>query len=98
MLRRAPLAIGVLLASACTEIVGAGEYKVGDGTDVDNPCGPDEVLTDERSCAEVGVPADQCGEGFEPAPSEGCMVVLPEAECTENSFAYPGLPDCAFRP
>ena len=94
----------ILLASlvwslGCTEITGAGEYRVGDQAEtdgpVDNPCGGDEVLTDDGRCERVGVPAEVCQQssGFDLAPDGACAAIMPAADCAEG-LAYPGSMSC----
>ncbi len=63
--------------SACGKLVGADEYSYGTGDTVQNPCLADEVLTDDRVCAKVGVRPEMCNEGFEPHPEGGCTATLP---------------------
>lgn len=90
---------GILIALAgCTELSGAGEYRVGGDdradVEVDNPCGTDEVLTDRGTCEHVGVPVEICAQsGFELAPDGACAALMPAEDC-EWGLAFPGSTTC----
>lgn len=43
---------------------------------------------------EAGIPAERCGEGFEPDGEKGCVALLPQDVCPEGLFAVPGETAC----
>lgn len=58
--------------------------------------GPEpDVRCNAVDCLPSGIPREACAEGFVGDGSKGCAAVLPDAECTGSTFAYPGIVTCA---
>ncbi len=57
-------------------------------------CGSDEVSLPEGGCFSPGVPAAQCGVGFDTDAEGGCLPVLPAEACGDGELAVPGDTEC----
>lgn len=57
-------------------------------------CAPGELPLDDGSCRAPGVPAEGCGEGFEPTDDAGCDAVLPTTPCASGQMALTGETQC----
>jgi hypothetical protein len=80
----------LLAISACGRLLGADEY--GFAPRVNNPCGEDQVLTDEGICEPIG--ARDCGASFERGDF-GCVATLPAEDCSASGgIAQLGSRNC----
>lgn len=92
--RRSLRWIGILLVPVfpvlfgCSSVLGLDDFRRGTGLPRGASCAAGEVSID-GACARVGVPEDECGEGFVADGGGGCDAVLPDADCS-GSLARPG--------
>lgn len=97
--RTAGLATAALALCACAPLLGLDEYdKAAQDAGVlapvgREPCAEHEVVLD-GACAQVGVPTDECGDGFTPDGRGGCEAILPAQVCP-GALARPGDRACS---
>lgn len=89
-------ALGVALAIGCSTAADPPRAP-----DAGVTCGALEIHTPE-GCRAVGVPGDQCGDGFRSDGEAGCAPVLPST-CGTGELAIPGdskchAPECSGDP
>jgi hypothetical protein len=57
-------------------------------------CSSDQISKLDGSCFSPGVPAGECGLGFQTDEAGGCLPILPPEACGEGELAVPGDLEC----
>ena len=97
--------MGLLLASripmlatvALSCVIGCGSSSPsgGEGGSEPEDCADDEREREDGTCVPVGVPAGECGDGFESDGLGGCRAILPLEPCPPGQVGLPGDTACA---
>ena len=61
---------------------------------LDYPCEAGQLELDDGTCQDAGIPQDACPEGFAADGKDGCLPVLPTADCAAGTMALPGETVC----